>query len=47
VSTMLAAVTRPVIAARQPIPATRILLIFILFPLLQPVGRLIYPLSAW
>src|SRR5437764_667985 len=29
VSTMLAAVTRPVIAARQPIPAARILLIFI------------------
>src|SRR5438270_13476999 len=28
VSTMLAAVTRPVIAARQPTPATRILLIF-------------------
>jgi len=29
VSTMLAAVTRPVIATRQPTPATRILLIFI------------------
>jgi hypothetical protein len=32
VSTMLAAVTRPVIAARQPIPATRILLIFMNLP---------------
>jgi hypothetical protein len=28
VSTMLAAVTRPVTAAKQPIPATRILLFF-------------------
>src|SRR5947209_19702462 len=43
VSTMLAAVTRPVIAARQPIPATRILLIFMNYPFAPACWSLVIP----